>query len=661
GGMAPHVFMPGSGSELYRGLGSVVIGGLLVSTVFTLLLVPLLLSLVTDLQGRLGLLPGGGTAKEATPRPEGSAGRPRRGAAMLLPLSLFAAGLLGGCRAREARATSDDFKRLVENIVEREMAGIGAEEGTWRITAQPKTEVRDTLGERLDELERMAGPAAYEGAQTRLGPDLEGGPQGTAPLTLAEAVATAVKNNLGIEIARLQGEIAAEGVREAEAFFDPAVYSGFDLEKLDEPTTVPVLNGIALGRPVRASEQESLEVGLRGRLTTGATLSASTLLERFENDTLGIAFSPDPAWQSRVGVNLTQPLLRGSGSRVSTAEIALRRNDRRRRENDLRARVLDIAAATEEAYWDLVSARHGLLIQQRLIEQGRDVKGVLGERRDFDTAPAQYADAVATVEQRQAELLRLRRRLRAASDRLKHLLNDPELPLGSETLIEPADPLVEEPLRFHLKGAIVTALRERPEVEQAILGIDDAALREDVARNLRLPELNLTAGLSYAGLEDGAADAYGELSTDSFVSYLLGVTFELPFGNRAAKAVHRRARLEGQSARLLLRQVVQEVVREVKEALRDVETSYALIEANRSFRIAQSENLRALLAEEDTQRSPTPEFLNLKFLVQERLALARRQEIDALADYSKALAAFHRALGTTKDRTGVPPGDADGR
>ncbi|MCA9279803.1 MAG: efflux RND transporter permease subunit [Phycisphaeraceae bacterium] len=50
GGLAPLVLMPGAGSELYRGLGSVVLGGLLVSTIFTIVLVPLLLSLVLDLQ-----------------------------------------------------------------------------------------------------------------------------------------------------------------------------------------------------------------------------------------------------------------------------------------------------------------------------------------------------------------------------------------------------------------------------------------------------------------------------------------------------------------------------------------------------------------------------------------------------------------------------------
>ena len=48
-GMLPLVLFPGAGSELYRGLGSVVIGGLIVSTIFTLFLVPTFLSLAMDI------------------------------------------------------------------------------------------------------------------------------------------------------------------------------------------------------------------------------------------------------------------------------------------------------------------------------------------------------------------------------------------------------------------------------------------------------------------------------------------------------------------------------------------------------------------------------------------------------------------------------------
>ena len=46
GGMIPLVLMPGAGSELYRGLGAVIVGGLLLSTVFTLILTPCMLSVV---------------------------------------------------------------------------------------------------------------------------------------------------------------------------------------------------------------------------------------------------------------------------------------------------------------------------------------------------------------------------------------------------------------------------------------------------------------------------------------------------------------------------------------------------------------------------------------------------------------------------------------
>ena len=65
-GMLPLVLFPGAGSELYRGLGSVVIGGLLVSTVFTLFLVPTFLSLAMDLRQWLATRTGLGAADPET-------------------------------------------------------------------------------------------------------------------------------------------------------------------------------------------------------------------------------------------------------------------------------------------------------------------------------------------------------------------------------------------------------------------------------------------------------------------------------------------------------------------------------------------------------------------------------------------------------------------
>jgi len=72
-GMFPLVVMPGAGSELYRGLGSVVLGGLLVSTVFTLVLVPVAFTLLLDAQAWIARAAASG---DASPRYEGTVAAP---------------------------------------------------------------------------------------------------------------------------------------------------------------------------------------------------------------------------------------------------------------------------------------------------------------------------------------------------------------------------------------------------------------------------------------------------------------------------------------------------------------------------------------------------------------------------------------------------------
>jgi multidrug efflux pump subunit AcrB len=44
-GMLPLLLIPGEGSVIYRGLAAVIVGGMLVSTIFTIILLPALLRL----------------------------------------------------------------------------------------------------------------------------------------------------------------------------------------------------------------------------------------------------------------------------------------------------------------------------------------------------------------------------------------------------------------------------------------------------------------------------------------------------------------------------------------------------------------------------------------------------------------------------------------
>ncbi len=68
-GMLPLVLFPGAGSELYRGLGSVVVGGLALSAILTLLIVPPLLSMVLSVQRPKALAVDAGPTPSPTDEP----------------------------------------------------------------------------------------------------------------------------------------------------------------------------------------------------------------------------------------------------------------------------------------------------------------------------------------------------------------------------------------------------------------------------------------------------------------------------------------------------------------------------------------------------------------------------------------------------------------
>ncbi|MBB4286923.1 efflux RND transporter permease subunit [Roseospira goensis] len=93
-GMSPLVLFPGAGSELYRGLGTVVLGGLAMSALLTLIIIPALMSLV------MGLIEGGrARRREAGTPPPRHRGRSRRRA------RAPAGGRSGEVAARGGRGT----------------------------------------------------------------------------------------------------------------------------------------------------------------------------------------------------------------------------------------------------------------------------------------------------------------------------------------------------------------------------------------------------------------------------------------------------------------------------------------------------------------------------------------------------------------------------
>lgn len=563
-----------------------------------------------------------------------------------LGAALAALALVSCAAPEDDRPELQGLRRSMDAAVTRELARAPEKDPVKPLERQTPA-VFEELKDRRAQLDATGPQIVVAGQAVDLGIDLYGQAYPETTLSLQDAIRLAVKNNLGVQGARLQQGVTQAELVAAQAAFDAALVASTQMNLQDQPTQnfAPVA-GVSLPSDFSNHfKQWTLSSGIQSATVTGGTFNVgmSSTYSKLYPENL---YANNPAWINAVQVGLTQPLLRGFGTDVNMAQIRLARNNDRRSLQQLRAQLLQLCRDVEQGYWALVMARQRVATTQWLVGVGVEVRDVLAKRRAFDTTQAQYADAVAKVEDRKSQLIRAQRDVTAAVDRLKVLLNDPSLPVGDETMIVPSDFMVDQPLKYSLREAIATAMEQSPAVTQALLGVDDAGIRQVVADNGRLPDLNLNAQMQFNGLEGDYGQSWQELGEAGFVNYLVGLNFNQPIGNRAGEANYRRARLQRSQAVLAYRGAVQTAIFQVKDALRSVEAQYRLIEQTRAYRLAQAENLRALLVEEQTIATLTPEFLALKFQRQQELANAQVQEMLSLVEYSTSIAQLWNAMGT---------------
>ncbi|MDG1358955.1 MAG: TolC family protein [Phycisphaerales bacterium] len=561
--------------------------------------------------------------------------------------------LLVGCRSPLERDPEADLRASVRTAVDEQLRDLDPEAAP-RETRAFVDDLSQELDSRLDELETLGPQAKDGGAALALGPGLDGEPLEVVPISLQNAIQTAVRQNLGVQQSRVDQSVAAAEIVRAEAAFDAVLGAGVNFARIDEPGNDLLLE-IPGGQPVifdqgQDARQWGFTTDVSKRLGSGGAVSVSFGAD--ETSVYNTSNAISDAWNSAVSLGIGQPLLRGFGEDVNTAEIRIARNADRKAAVAIRANLLALLVQVENAYWNLVLARQDLVIAEWLVEEGDRIREILSNRRGFDTTLAQYADAVATVESRKTRVIQARRDVGRTADALKALVNDPDLPVGGEFDLVPVDFMIDAPFGYDLRNSISTALARSPFIDAAILDIDDASIREIVARNGRLPQLDLQAEVSWLGLSDGFGSSVREIDGD-YIDYLVGLQFSQPIGNRAAESVLQQARLRRSSAVIGYRNAIQDVVLDVKNAVRDIAAGYALVAQARNFRLAQAENLRSLEALRETLAALTPEFLNLLFQRQERLGEAQFQELQAMAVYNLSIAELGRATGSGLEANGI--------
>lgn len=559
----------------------------------------------------------------------------------------------GGCASPLVDRSDRDLRRSVREAVEREMVESQSRPEPLRLTRRSQLESLGIAPETLKLLEAKAGPASYPPGPPPLGASLYGDVQSVSSVTLERAVTATVKNNLNVEFARLAVAISQNQLNAADAAFDATLFGSSQFNHTDAPRTSSSVGGFVSGVSVDNREVGDTTVGLRKPLISGGQVSIQTQYTYTDNTTPGLTVSPNPAYESNLVIQLDQPLARGFGSDVAESNIRLARNTELDQIQQLKGALLQNVTDVETAYWNLVRAQADLRIIHRLVERGEETFKILESRKGFDAKPANISNVRSAVQSRRSDFIRAQNAVRDASDRLKELMNDPEYKIGDETLLLPVDGAVDQAVEFSVYDAFQSAIANRPEVQRAILSIDNTSIRLLVADNARLPRLDLRAQIRLNGLDGSPGSSYSNLSELDFIDYQIGLQFEQPIGNRAAESTYRFRGLERSQAAISYRNTIRGILQEIKTTLRQVQTNYELIEQTRTARVAATEDLRTLEVEEDTIQSLSPEFLNLKLQRQQSLAAAEQQEIQALTDYNASLARYYSASGTALARNKI--------
>jgi outer membrane protein TolC len=482
------------------------------------------------------------------------------------------------------------------------------------------------------------------------------------PLSLDEAVRLAAEKNEGIWIERHGVAAATAAIRAARGAYDPVLGLDWGWRKSSEPANT------AFSDPL-APESESAEAGvaLRQLLPSGGELA---LRGRGGRETTDATFALlSPAYDTRMGVELKQPLLRGLGIDEARLSRRVARAGYQGASASLRRTLNETVAAVEEAYWALAAARLGVGVREEAVRLAEAQLGETRTRVQSGTVPGtELAQPRAELERRRGELLAARETVARTENTLKLLIFTDTEEDAWRAEIAPTDSVGVAVTPVDVEASLRRALSARPEVDAAKSTVERRRAESAFARNAVWPSLQ--AVLSYdrfglagsrnplgpsaplpPGLEGDLGHSFDRLSDGDFDAARLALVLELPLPNRSARGASAAARSAELQAEAAVARVRKAIRAEVLDAAAALETAGQRIEAARAGREAAQVQLDA---EADRYRTG----LSTNFLLltrQNDLSRARLDEISALTDYRVARSEMARATGSLTDEQGIQP------
>jgi len=513
----------------------------------------------------------------------------------------------------------------------------------------------------------------------------------TIPLSLNEAIRKALENNNNIEVARDDVRFQETQLRSLLGAYDTVLSVTPNFSR-SSSTGSGGSNDLRIDAGVNKLFERgggSINTFFNNSQTGNNSRNNTTF-----NQTSGLGTSSSTTFFSNLGINYTQPLFRNFRVDNTRRQIKIQRKRLQQSDADFRRQTIDIISQVQRAYWDLVFALRNQQNQLANVNLARENLRQVEVRIEVGTAaPLARAEVNTELANREGDLLSATEQVSINENNLKTLLlRDPSAPEWIQAFV-PTDSPVYSDDPIIVDDAIKDAIGNRPELSRLRLQREVTAIDIDYFKNQTKPRIDLVSSFSLNGLSLGNQNT-ADIITNQFLgndevlrqrlntllppsqqinnlpvtisgtpgffsggtfrsignifrsdapNYTVGVTFELPFGNRTAKANLAGARIQQQQTDAQTRAQEQIVVADVRNAVQAVETARQRILTARRARASAEIQLEGERKLFEVGRSTT----FLLFQRENTLTNARNSEIRAETDYNKSLSDLQRATSTT--------------
>ena len=462
-------------------------------------------------------------------------------------------------------------------------------------------------------------------------------------LSLDDCIKIALEHNLDIQIERMSPELAEFSLRANYGSYEPALTLSGTHSKVESTSGTK-------------SETDSFGGAIGGFLPWGMDYSLGLNLSDSYGTTLDnvatnfFVRNPFDSASADAGFfQVRQPLLKDFLIDATRLNIYVAKNRLKTSELGLRGLIMNTITLVESAYYNFIFAEENVKVQEKALQLAEQL--VSDQRRRVELgalAPLDEKQAESQAAASRANLLDARAARDSAHRALKDLLSD-DYSEWMEATIKPTETLKAVPQKFDLSKSWRKGEVSRPDLLIARIGLENQDQAVKLARNQKLPSLDIVGDAGYAGAGREFSSAFTQVRRTDYPYYSYGVAMTIPLGNTVAWNSHRIEKTTREQMALRFKQTEQQALIDIENAVAEGRTSLERTEATRQAALYAEDALKAEQMKLEKGKSTSFQVLDL----QSKLTSARTAEIRALADYNIALAAIALNEGSTLERRNV--------